>query len=424
MQELLTSKADEIGRSSGFIERERKLKGSTYAQSLVFGWMANPAATVSELAQSAASVGVSLSKQGLAQRFSEKSARFMQHLFEQALEYLVQGEPMSQGVFRAFSEVHVLDSTSISLPETLREVWTGCNTQGTSSAAVKISVDWELLQGCLTGVHWQAAKHHDQHSPLAKQDLPNRALLLRDLGYFNLKDFARLDSTGRYYLSRLKANCRLYTLDGHPFDWATALLQSTEHHIDRDVLVGADRLRCRLVAWRVPDEVADWRCQQLRQAALDKGRSVCARRVQTAAWSVYITNVSADLLSLEHIQILAKVRWQIEVLFKLWKSDGLLDEWRTADPWRALTECFAKLLALLIQHWCILLGSWHLPNRSLHQALQLLRKHAFHLACALSDMPLLCRTLSIIQAALSSCRMSSLRKRPHTFQLVVRGSLA
>jgi hypothetical protein len=164
MQELLTTTADEIGRSSGFIRRQRKLTGSSYAQTLVFGWMSNPAATMSELSQAAATVGTAISKQGLDERSSARSARFMGELLQCAVGQLVEGEAVRVGVFANFSQVHVLDSTSISLPEALHEQWPGCNAQGVGSAALKVSVDWELVQGRLAGVHLQAGKAHDQHS--------------------------------------------------------------------------------------------------------------------------------------------------------------------------------------------------------------------------------------------------------------------
>ncbi len=161
LQEVLTSTADEVGRSSGFIRRERKLRGSSYAQALVFGWMSNPGATLGELAQAAATVGTHISKQGLDKRFSEQSACFMGKLLQQAVGRLVEGEAMRSGVFGNFSEVHVLDSTNISLPAALREVWPGCNPQGPGSAGLKISVDWELVRGRLAGMHLQAGKTHD-----------------------------------------------------------------------------------------------------------------------------------------------------------------------------------------------------------------------------------------------------------------------
>ena len=165
----------------------------------------------------------------------------------------------------------------------------------------------------------------------------------------------------------------------------------------------------------MPDQITQQRRSHSQEVADDHSRRVSPTRWQTAGWSLYITNAPPELLDLPQAQVLAKVRWQIELLFKLWKSDGLLDEWRTADPWRVLTECFAKRLALLIQHWCSLLGLSRLPERSLHLAAQLLRKHALHLATAMAHFDHLILALSVISHALLACKMTASRKRPHPF---------
>ena len=59
----------------------------------------------------------------------------------------------------------------------------------------------------------------------------------------------------------------------------------------------------------------------------------------------------ADQLCVDDVLQLARVRWQIELLFKLWKSHGQLDKSRSDNPWRVLCELYAKLIAMLIQHW-------------------------------------------------------------------------
>src|SRR3954454_953039 len=122
MQELLGKTADEVGRSSGFIQRARKLSGSSYAQTLVFGWMSNPASTMSELAQASATVGVQISKQGLDERFNARSAGFMRELLQHGIGQMIEGPAMKCGVLRNFKAVHVQDSTSISLPDSLRDI--------------------------------------------------------------------------------------------------------------------------------------------------------------------------------------------------------------------------------------------------------------------------------------------------------------
>ena len=89
-----------------------------------------------------------------------------------------------------------------------------------------------------------------------------------------------------------------------------------------------------------------------------------------------MTNVPPERLSLRKALILIRVRWQVELLFKLWKSLGQSDEWRTTKPWRILCEVYAKLLALLIQHWLFPFKYWSFPDRSLAKAAQTVRRLA------------------------------------------------
>ena len=78
LQNLLIEDANRIGRESGFIQRQRKLSGASFAQSLIFGWQANPQASLEELCQSANVCGVEISPQGLQERLNFKVKVFEQ----------------------------------------------------------------------------------------------------------------------------------------------------------------------------------------------------------------------------------------------------------------------------------------------------------------------------------------------------------
>jgi hypothetical protein len=82
---------------------------------------------------------------------------------------------------------------------------------------------------------------------------------------------------------------------------------------------------------------------------------VSAKALELAAWTLLLTDVPPSLLTLPEALVLLRERWQIELLFKLWKQEGRLDEWRTSSPWRVLCEIYAKLIGLLLQHWLFLL---------------------------------------------------------------------
>src|SRR5262249_28717415 len=53
---------------------------------------------------------------------------------------------------------------------------------------------------------------------------------------------------------------------------------------------------------------------------------------------------------------LRRLRWQIELLFRLWKDEGQVDQTRGRKPERVLCELLAKLLGQVVQHWATLLA--------------------------------------------------------------------
>ena len=137
-------------------------------------------------------------------------------------------------------------------------------------------------------------------------------------------------------------------------------------------------------------------------------------------WTILVTNLPPESFSLADILCLQRLRWQIELLFKLWKNELSLDEWRSHQPHQILSELYAKLILALVQHWLLLLGCWPVESRSLIKATMVLRKHAFHILSALSDCSFLIRTLHLILPSLARCTVQKRKTRPATFQLLSR----
>src|SRR5262249_37107874 len=256
--------------------------------------------------------------------------------------------------------------------------------------------------------------------------LAPRTLRLADLGYFCLERFAELGRQGVYWLSRLELGVKLYDAAGT--EWSVAEFLRQQASAEVDVLVAAgqkDCLPCRLLAKRVPPEVAAKRRQRLREKAIRKGRRVSQERWELAAWTVYITNVPAAMLSLKEALVLGRCRWQIELLFKLWKNEGHIDESRSAKPWRILCEVYAKLLGMVVQHWLLLVSVWSYSVRSLVKASRAVRTHALLLAKRLQLGYLVCATIESLQVCLAvGSRINKRRKDPPTFQLLSRLSKA
>ena len=134
-----------------------------------------------------------------------------------------------------------------------------------------------------------------------------------------------------------------------------------------------------------------------------------------------VTTVPDAQLSVAEALVVLRARWQIELLFKLWKSQGRVDEWRSAQRWRILCEVYAKLLAMIVQHWVLLVACWHQPNRSLVRSAQTVQGYALALLSAVGKSPeRVAELLEEIHHCLGCAgRLTTRKKKPSTYQLLL-----
>lgn len=422
MQRILGKEADDAARETGFVQRESKLGGAEFVQTLVFGWMSNPQATLEDLAQTAASVGVEITAQGIDQRFTEAGAKCLKAVLEQAVSQFVQGEAPDTRFLKRFNGVYIQDSTIIALPEELKSVWKGCgNADGAGQpSSLKVEVRLDVLQGEMIGPLLEHGRVNDAVSQIQSAPLPAGALSMADVGYWSLTEMQRQAERGAFWLSRIQSNVKVITSNGKVWDLLDFLQAQPHQPIDCPIqLTDQHRVPARLLAVRVPQEVADRRRQKLREEAQRRGKTLSPRRLALADWTILVTNVPAALLSVHQALILIRVRWQIELLFKLWKSQARLDEWRSSKPWRILSEVYAKLLAVLVQHWLFLISFWRFPNRSLFKGARTIQRHALCLAAAFASLDALVAALAAIQRCLSAgCRVNKRKTDLRLFQLL------
>ena len=422
LRELFGPQAEALGRETGFIKRERNLSAPAFAQTTVFGWLQEPTMTLGGLTQVLGRLGVHMSEPALWKRFTPEAATFLQRLLEQASACLIQEAVGESTWLHRFSAVVVEDSSTITLPPDLAGIWQGCGgSAGTSPAAVKLFVRWDVLSGRLEGPSLTAGRHSDKRSPFAIEPLPAGCVYVADLGLYSGRRLARLGGRGRakrYFVSRYQPYTALYDRHGQRLDLEELVPPEVGQRVERLVLLGQERLVVRLIVERVPAEVAEQRRQRLREAAQDEGRELQAQTLWLADWTLVLTNAPTRLLSAEEVLVLLRLRWQIEWLFRLWKEHGHLDEWRSLDPWHILCEVYAKLTALVIQQWLITLGCWQDPHRSLVKAAQVVRREAGRLMVALAEETLERVIGSIVACMQTGCRLNTRRQAPNTSQFV------
>jgi len=372
--------------------------GAGFAQTLVLGGLAQPTATRKQQQQAAVQVGMQVSAQGLEQRFNGAAVEFMRALLEAGLEQMVNSE-QARPLLPQFNGVYVTDCTRLAWSET----------------GVKLAVRWDLQHGHLQA-SVRALAQNDQQTGLIDGALPVGALHLGDLGFFKLERFARWNAQGVYWLSRLKVGTTVSSMDGVPLD-LLAYLETAGQPVSLPVRVGVQQpLTAYLVAARIPDDAYAKRMARLQEQARLDQRPLSARQAAFARWTIYLTNIPT--LTFEQAHLLARTRWQIELLFKLWKSHGQVLRARSRDPLRQQCEGYAKLLGLLVAHWLLLVSGWQHDRLGALDALRIIRTHVPVLLRAFAQAALWRLLFQWLREDLChAAPLSKRRKAPLAFQL-------
>jgi DDE family transposase len=421
MQAILGPVADQVAQQCGLIRRQRKFTGATLVQTFVLGYLRKPTASAEDLALTAQQLGVDVSSQAIDRRFQPALRDCLYQLWQHAVTQVVMAKPRALALLQQFTEVLIGDSTVIQLADELADTYPGCGGRsGMGRAALKIQVLWDMLYGRLKRAVVEAGRQSDATSPAVEETPQKGSLLIYDLGYFMLERLRSWSSAHAYWITRVGSRVTIF-VDGvaHPLlDWLA--LTTTPGPIDVWVEVGQqERLPCRLIALRAPDEVVHRRRQKAYAKAAKKGRRPSREHLAACAWTLYLTNVPDTMLSWREVVVLYRVRWQIELLFKLWKSHNHLATHRTADPVRQLVELYARLIAVIVQHWLILSVGWEEGERSLVKAARWIREYLPLLIEVLPDKPQLIASLRRLARLIQRlARLNRRRKHPNAQQLI------
>jgi len=420
LQALLTTSADRIACESGFIRRRRKVSGSNFAQTLIFAALSDSRPTETRLHMMAHVVGLNVSRQAVRKRLDDRAAQFLLRLLETAVTEVIT-TPVAIALLRRFRSVVVLDSSTVSLPHELANTYRGGHSGTTTrpAAAAKLTLGLDLLSGQLVGLELGAGRAGDLTSPLAQASPVPGGLHLADLSYFQLKKFARWDKAKAFWLSRLKCKTRVYDPQGGRLDLVDYLRHANQD-VDVDVFLGGpEGVAARLIARRVPAEVAELRRKRLLAKSADRGDKASPLALALCDWTILVTNVPRENLSVDEAIVLARMRWQVELVFKLWKSGGGIDKWRGEKSASTLCQFYGKLLAQLVRHWMVVTGAWSMPNRSATKAAQIVSTLALSLATAIRNINRLKGVLEHM-GRLMTCvaTMEQRKKAPNAYQLL------
>lgn len=259
------------------------------------------------------------SKQAFWKRVNNSSVMFFQAILEKLILLKFNNEELS--IYRkasVYKRVLIQDSTIIRLPTRLYAKFSGVKNAHSIVCNARIQGVYDLVSGCFVSFSIDPYSKNDR-AVASEIELQEGDLVLRDRGYYTNDEIQRHLEHGADCIYRYKHKTLLFdTISGK----AIGLLNKLEKNkkLDMEVtLNNQDNTKVRIVAVPVSEEVANKRRMKAKKESCSKGK-LSQEVLKLMSWTIFITTIPAAKASFDDLMAIYRLRWRIEILFKVWKS--------------------------------------------------------------------------------------------------------
>ena len=351
-----------VARETGFIKRSSKVTASMFLEMLLFKVFDNKTVSLNDHSvHLSMKHEVNVRKQSIDERFNEQCVEFIQTLLEQQIATQT-AKNINVGCLKNFTSVKIKDSTRFQIPDNLKKEYPGSG-GGASEAGVHIQFEFDLLSGKVSDLHVTDAVQQDSTDASETIEMIEAgSLILRDLGYFSSHVLEEIKHKKAYYISRSRHKMKIYIMKEGSYEElclkkvhekmkSNALLYQ-----ELNVFIGEKKkMPVRLIIETMPEQEVNKRLAKAAKEARKKGRVLSDRYKTEAVLNLFITNIPEQWVPTEQIRSLYRLRWQIELRFKTWKSFCNLDAFKKVKLHRFKIYLYASLLSILIK-WEITTG--------------------------------------------------------------------
>lgn len=301
----------------------------------------------------------SLSKVALHKRFNQRSLNFLKAVLAEQMTSKLDIQTGSK--WEPFSRVLIADSCKFSLPKHYKEDYPPLGGCRGGKSLMNIQYSFDIKHGQWETLEFTKAIQNDQsHSRKTLNAINKGDLYIRDLGFVIHDYLLKVVNEGAFFLNRLHPSCKpVQNSTGKTIDW-TALHKrmkgKKEGIFETTVTIGSGEraFSCRLIAAPVPESVWQERIRKAQKQTQGHGYSLSDEYKNRSKFSIFITNVNQPVLKALDVIHLYRLRWQIELIFKNWKSLFELHKVKAVKKERLECQLIAKLLLIII-NWKIYL---------------------------------------------------------------------
>lgn len=374
----LSDKAIErLARESKFTKRKGKIAASCFVDTLMSSENTQAHTSLPDLAAGLREGhGIEVSKEAMHQKFTPEAVAFLESVLDKML-----GDQLERSIGKDpqahFPFIKVKDSTKFSLPDAYGDAYKGYGNFSKKNGLLSLQYEYDLVSGDWLSVKMTKGLRNDQRdSTETTGDIGAGGLHIRDLGYVTPTYLKAVIDKKAFFLNRLPVMAGVYTLDNKQLDWKKTdrkMRNVAGGTMELDVLVYEKAMvPCRLVMERVDGTEYKRRLADAVAKAKSRGLGVSQVHRIRLRYNLFITNVDTTILPYGSIRKTYYLRWQVELVFKTWKSFFRINLVKKVKKERLECQLLARLLWILVNWTLFSRLNKHVRNRDRTQGVSLL----------------------------------------------------
>lgn len=347
---------EQLARETNFVQRSSRISGVIFLELLVFNNENLKSLSLNDMTITLKQKhGVDVSKQSLQERFNSHALLFLKKFLENIIkDRIVIDSKLVE--MNDYNRILIKDSVCFQIDDSFSTYYPGSGGSG-SKASIRIQLEYDLLTGTINDLSINAFNDQDAKNSEETIELVEEGdLVIRDLAYMGLSVLKRIGEKQAFFICRLNPTTKVYEKYGRDFvelQFAKLLKYMKKNNIsliEKNIYLGlSKKVNCRLVIGTLPQNVVDERIRKARENNKKKGRGEPSEEYKSRChFNLFVTNTDPEQVPAKNVILFYKLRWQIELIFKIWKSLCGIEKVKKVSKYRLECYIYAKLIFIAL----------------------------------------------------------------------------
>lgn len=342
---------DQLAIESKFVQRStNRLSGSLFFHLLLFNIDTLKEQSLLDLSRKLDTVfDVDIKRQSLQDKFNENTTLFLKNVLKEFMNKST--KHVIKNTLQEINRILIKDSTSFQIPETLKDIYPGSGGNA-SKAGLRIQFEYDILSGEINDLSINAFNDQDAtNSKITVHLLKEGDLIIRDLAYVGCTTLKILMDKLVKFICRATPGTNIYELvngEKQKINFKQLHLYMKKNKLTtivKDIFYGmSNSIEMKLIIDFLPEDVVN---KRLRKAKKEHKHTLTDEFIARAHFNLMLTNLSEQQIEIKKIYEVYRVRWQIELIFKIFKSIVEINEVKKVQRYRFESYIYLKLIYIL-----------------------------------------------------------------------------